>query len=108
MLEAAALEPFDAVAIEVVSAEFAVSGGFCHQVVSDLEHMATDREHCPSMPYGCAQATIARAKGGVLGAAGSSTGFHQRGTQPAIAPAGLAAAAFTSALMIAGTHASPA
>jgi len=53
--------------------------------------------------------TIASAKGDVLGAAGGSTGFHQRGTQPAIAPAGLAATAFTSALMIAGTtHASPA
>ncbi len=50
LLEAAALEPFGAVAIEVVSTEFAVSVGFCHQVVSDLENMAADRERCPSMP----------------------------------------------------------
>jgi len=36
-LEAGAFEPLGAVAIEVVSTEFAVSGRFCHQVVSDLE-----------------------------------------------------------------------
>ena len=53
-VEAAPLEPFGAVAIEVVSTEFAVSGRFCHQVVSNLENMAADREHCPSMPYVCA------------------------------------------------------
>jgi hypothetical protein len=38
----------------------------------------------------------------------STTGFHQRGAYPAIASAGFAAAAFTRALMIAGTHAGPA
>ena len=53
-VEAAPLEPFGAVAIEVVSTEFALSGRFCHQVVSDLEDMAADREHCASMPCVCA------------------------------------------------------
>lgn len=54
LLEAAALEAFSAKASEIVSTEFVVSGGFCHQVVSDLENMAADRKHCASMPYVCA------------------------------------------------------
>jgi hypothetical protein len=49
LLEAAALEAFGAVAIEVIGTEFAISGRLCHQVVSDLENMTADREHCPSM-----------------------------------------------------------
>src|SRR5260370_13045307 len=60
------------------------------------------------MPYVPAQATIPCAKGGVLAAACSTAGFHQRGAYPAIATAGFAAATFTCALVIAGTHAGPA
>jgi hypothetical protein len=75
--EATALEPFGAEAIEVVCAEFAIIGLFCEQVISDFENMAADREHRPSMPYMCAQTAIARAKGGMLGAASCTTGFHQ-------------------------------
>jgi hypothetical protein len=84
LVEAAPLEPFGAVAIEVISTEFTISGRLCHRGVSNLENMAADREHCPSMPQSCARATIVSAQGGVLGAAGSSTGFRQRGTQTAI------------------------
>ena len=96
------------VAVEVVNAEFPVGGVVAEQVVGDFENIAADRQHCSSMPYVSAQVTITCAKGGALGAACGTAGFHQRGAYPAIASAGLAAAALTRALMIAGTHAGPA
>ena len=77
--EAAALEAFGVVAVEVFSAEVPVGGLFAEQVVGDLEDVAPDGQYCSSMPYMSAQATIARSKGGVLGAAGSSAGLRQCG-----------------------------
>ena len=50
LVEAAALEAFGAVAIEVVGSEFATSGRLCQEVVRDFENLAADREHCSSMP----------------------------------------------------------
>ena len=58
LLEAAALEAFGAVAIEVIGTEFAISGGFC-QEAGDVENVAVDREHCSSMSFVRAQATMA-------------------------------------------------
>jgi hypothetical protein len=77
--EAAALEAFGAVAVEVIDAEFAVGGLFAEQVVGDFEDMAAHCQHCSSMPYVAAQATIACAEGSALGAASSTPGFHERG-----------------------------
>jgi hypothetical protein len=54
LAEAAALEAFGAVAIEVVRTEFAISRGLRQQVVRDFEHLAAEREHCPSVAEVCA------------------------------------------------------
>jgi hypothetical protein len=66
--EAATLQSFGTEAVEVVNAEFPAGGLFAEQVIGDFEDIATDRQHCSSVPYVSAQATITCAKGGLLGA----------------------------------------
>jgi len=49
LVEAAAFEPLGAVAIEMVSSELAIGGGFCQQMVGDFEHLAAGLRFVVSM-----------------------------------------------------------